>query len=71
MSTLAQQAGTLSPFPGIYALHALLLSVYERIVGQALAEPGYLGDRPSLGLEPWSSGRIEAPAQHGVSRRLV
>ena len=37
----------------------------------APAEPGYLGDKPNLGLEPWSSGRIKATAQHGVSRRLV
>ena len=38
MSTSAQQAGTLSPFPGICALHALLLSVYERMVGRASRE---------------------------------
>ena len=38
MSTSAQQAGTLSPFPGICALQALLLSVYERMVGWASRE---------------------------------
>ena len=38
MSTSAQQAGTPSPFPGICSLHALLLSVYERMVGRASRE---------------------------------
>ena len=38
MSTSAQQAGGLSPFPGVCALHALLLSVYERMVGRASRE---------------------------------
>ena len=38
MSTSAQQAGTLSPLPGICALHALLLFVYERMVGRASRE---------------------------------
>ena len=38
MSTFAQQVGTLSPFPGICALHVLLLSVYEHMVGRASRE---------------------------------
>ena len=38
MSTSAQQAGTLSPFPGICALHTLLLSVYNRMVRRASRE---------------------------------
>ena len=46
MSTSAQQAGTLSPFPGICALHALLLSVYERMVGWASHE--HLSGRDTL-----------------------
>ena len=38
MSTSAQQAGTLSHFPGICALHALLLSVDDQMVGRASRE---------------------------------
>ena len=34
----------------------------------APAEPGYLGDRPDPGLEPKSSGRMEAPAHHGAAK---
>ena len=44
MSTSAQQAGTLSPFPGIFALHALLLSVDNRMVGRASREHPSCGD---------------------------
>ena len=38
MSTFAQQAPTLSPFPCMCALHALLLSVYKQMVGRASRE---------------------------------
>ena len=34
----------------------------------APGKPGYLGDRPDLGLDPKPSGRIEAPAHHIASR---
>ena len=35
----------------------------------ATGEPGYLGDRPNPGLDPKSSGRIEAPMEHCWARR--
>ena len=32
------------------------------------AEKGYLGDRPDPGLDPKSSGRMEAPAHHNATK---
>ena len=66
MSTLAQQAGTLSPFPGICTLHALLLSIYKRVVGRASCEHLSGGDplwyttcslHPSLFINKREMGR--------------
>ena len=31
-------------------------------------EPGYLGDKPNQGLNPKSSGRMEAPAHHDAAK---